>query len=86
MKGADTLSVGQTVTIAGEESMGMTAVMLAFGLPLLLLIAGLVTAISVTGSEKIGAAVALGILVPYYIVLMLLRKRIKKDFQFRIIQ
>ena len=44
------------------------------------------TAISVTGSEKIGAAVALGILVPYYIVLMLLRKRIKKDFQFRIIQ
>ena len=41
MKGADTLSVGQTVTIAGEES---------------------------------------------YIVLMLLRKRIKKDFQFRIIQ
>ena len=86
MKGADTLSVGQTVTIAGEESMGMTAVMLAFGLPLLLLMAGLVTAVSVTGSEKIGAAVALGILVPYYIVLMLLRKRIKKDFQFRIIQ
>ena len=86
MKGADTLSVGQTVTIAGEESMGMTAVMLAFGLPLLLLMAGLVTAVSVTGSEKIGAAVALGILVPYYIVLMLLRKRRKKDFQFRIIQ
>ena len=26
MKGADSLSVGQTVTIAGEESMGMTAV------------------------------------------------------------
>ena len=86
MKGADTLSVGQTVTIAGEESMGMTGVMLAFGLPLLLLIAGLVTAVSVTGSEKIGAAVALGILVPYYIVLMLLNKKKKKDFQFRIIQ
>ena len=85
MTGAESLSIGQTVTVAGEERMGLAAVMLAFGLPLLLLLAALIAAISVTGSERIGAMAALGVLVPYYIVLMLMRGRIKKDFQFRII-
>ena len=77
---------GQAVTVAGAESLGMKAVAFAFGLPLLLLIAALVTAIAVTGSEKVAAIAALGILVPYYLVLFLLRNRIRKDFQFRIIQ
>jgi sigma-E factor negative regulatory protein RseC len=83
--GACNLSVGQTVTLAGEESMGMTAVMLAFGIPLLLLMVALVAVFSFTGSEKLAALVALGILAPYYIVLMLMHGRIKKNFQFRII-
>ena len=83
--GAERLSVGQTVTVVGEERMGLAAVMLAFGLPLLLLLAALIAAVSVTGNERIGALAALGVLVPYYIVLMLMRGRIKKDFQFRII-
>lgn len=77
---------GQTVIVAGAESLGMKAVAFAFGLPLLLLLAALVTAMTVTGSEKTAAIAALGILVPYYLVLFLLRDRIKKDFQFRIIQ
>ena len=71
--GAESLSPGQTVTVAAGERMGMTAVMLAFGLPVLLLIIALVAAMALTGSEKIGAVA-------------LLRDRIKKDFQFRIIE
>ena len=82
---ASGLAAGQTVTVSGAESLGMKAVAFAFGLPLLLLLAALVTAIVVTGSEKTAAIAALGILVPYYLVLFLLRDRIKKDFQFRII-
>ena len=77
---------GQPVTVAGAEALGMKAVAFAFGLPLLLLIASLVTAIAVSGSEKVAAIASLGILVPYYFVLFLLRDRIKKDFQFRIIR
>lgn len=77
---------GQPVTVAGAESLGMKAVAFAFGLPLLLLLAALITAMYVTGSEKVAAIAALGILVPYYLVLFLLRDRIKKDFQFRIIR
>lgn len=86
MTDMDGLSVGQTVVVAGAESLGMKAVAFAFGLPLLLLLAALITAVSVTGSERVAVAAAIGILVPYYIVLFMLRNRIKKDFQFRIIQ
>jgi len=85
MAGAESLSVGQTVTVVAGERMGMTAVMLAFGLPLLLLIVALIAALRVSGSEKVAAIVSLAVLVPYYVVLFLCRNRIKKDFGFRII-
>ena len=83
--GAESLFPGQTVTVAAQERMGMTAVMLAFGLPVLLLILALVAATVLTGSEKIGAFSSLAVLVPYYLVLFLCRERIKKDLGFRII-
>ena len=83
---ADGLKTGQAVMVAGAESLGMKAVAFAFGLPLLLLVVALVAAMAVSGSEKVAAVAALGILVPYYIVLFLFRDRIKKDFQFRIIR
>ena len=82
---AGSFMVGQAVTVAGAESLGMRAVMWAFGLPLLLLLAVLITAVTVTGSERVAAVASVGVLVPYYIVLFLLRGRFKKDFQFRII-
>jgi sigma-E factor negative regulatory protein RseC len=52
---------------------------------LLLLIVALIVAMAVWDSEKLAAVAALGILVPYYAVLFLLRDRFGKDFQFRII-
>ena len=83
---AGSFDVGQTVTVVGAESLGLKAVTFAFGLPLVLLLAALVTTVAVAGSEKVAAMAALGILVPYYLVLFLFRDRIKKDFQFRIIE
>ena len=85
MSGAESLSVGQTVTVVAGERMGMTAVLLAFGLPLLLLLIALIAGVTVTGSEKVAAIASIAVLVPYYIVLFLCRDRIKKDFGFRII-
>lgn len=82
---AAVLHVGQEVTVAGAESLGLKAVAFAFGLPLLLLLAGLITAMALTGSEKLAALCALAVLAPYYIVLFLCRNRIKRDFRFRII-
>lgn len=85
MSGAESLSVGQTVTVVAGERMGMTAVLLAFGLPLLLLLIALIAVVALTGSEKVAAIVSIAVLVPYYVVLFLCRDRIKKDFGFRII-
>ncbi|MGX8690540.1 MAG: SoxR reducing system RseC family protein [Bacteroidaceae bacterium] len=83
---AGLLKTGQVVTVAGAESLGMKAVMWAFGLPLVLLLAAMIVVMALTGDERMAALAALGILVPYYIVLFLMRERLKKDFKFRIIQ
>ena len=83
--GAESLSVGQKVTVVAAERMGITAVLLAFGLPLFLLLAALIAVMRATGNEMMGAVASIGVLVPYYIVLFLVRGRIKKDFGFRII-
>lgn len=85
MTGAEKLSVGQTVTVVAGERMGITAVLLAFGLPLLFLMVALIVTVTLTGSEKMGAIVSLAVLIPYYVVLYLCRNWIKKDFGFRII-
>lgn len=83
---AGSFMTGQSVTVSCVESLGLKAVGFAFGLPLLLLLAALITGMSVTGSEKVAAIASISILVPYYLILFLLRDRLKKDFQFRIIQ
>ena len=82
---AGSLRTGQMVTVAGAESLGMKAVMWAFGLPLVLLLAAMIVVMALTGNERMAALAALGILVPYYIVLFLMRERLKKDFKFRLL-
>ena len=84
---ADTsnLYVGQEVVIYGATSMGMRAVGLAFGVPFLILVVVLFLVYKLTeGDEAVSASAALMALVPYYAVLYMLRKRIKRRFSFQI--
>lgn len=75
--------LGDTITFVGERSMGVRAVLLAYVIPLLLVVAGLVCA-HVAGLGDGGCAlVALATLVPYYAALWLLRGRIDKSFIFK---
>lgn len=76
--------VGQEVTVTGSESQGMKAVLLAFGLPLLILLAVLFAVIGIWNSEKIAVLAAVVVLACYYTVLFLKRDRIGKEFQFSI--
>lgn len=80
----DAYSLGQQVVVMGSEKQGMKAVLMAFGIPLVLLMAGLVTVLAVWSDEKLAALVCLAVLVPYYLVLFLCRDRIRKEFQFTI--
>ena len=75
-------SVGQQVTICGSTSMGMKAVLWAFGVPFLVLMITLFLSMYVTGDEMVSSLVALIMLIPYYIVLYLLRNKFKRTFVF----
>ena len=63
----------------------MKAVWFSFGLPLLLMLAVLVGVMVMTGDERIAAASALSVLFPYFIGLFLLRDRMRKGFDFKIL-
>ena len=62
---------------------GMNAVFLAFGIPFLVLIVVLFVA-SRFMSEEVAALLSIACLIPYYIILYLLRDKLRERFTFRI--
>ncbi|MCD7899321.1 MAG: SoxR reducing system RseC family protein [Bacteroides sp.] len=77
--------VGEKVTVVGQTSMGMIAVLLAFIIPFFILIISLFILMSVTGNnEPVSGGISLALLIPYYIVLWLNKNKIKKNFSFSI--
>lgn len=82
---ATSYQVGQPVMVVGATSMGMQAVWLAFGVPFLLLLGTLFLTMHFTnGDEALSALIALAILVPYYLLVFLFKKRLAKRFKFTI--
>ncbi len=75
--------VGQKVELIGAYSFGLSAVMYAFLLPLLCMILTLFISMNYV-SELQSGLMTLGILLPYYTVLFLFRKKLKKRFSFGI--
>ncbi|MFZ5431225.1 MAG: SoxR reducing system RseC family protein [Bacteroidota bacterium] len=75
---------GNMVTVIFRESSGLKALFLGYILPFLILLLTLIVAIEVTGNEFQGAFIALGMLVPYYIVLFLSKDKLKKAFTFEL--
>ncbi|WP_294081081.1 SoxR reducing system RseC family protein [Proteiniphilum sp. UBA5384] len=78
-------SEDERVIIEGKESLGHKAVFWAFVLPLIILIATLILALSLWNFNETEAAIsAMAALVPYYLFLYLLRKKMANSFQFSI--
>jgi len=75
---------GDRVTVIGELSMGVTAVLLAFILPFLILVISLFVFMAIWNNELWSALGSLGLLVPYYFVLWLCKERLAKRFLFSI--
>lgn len=79
--------VGQEVMLEGHLSDGRRAAMIAYGLPLVLLLLALVVGIQVTGSETVGALWSLLTVAAYYAVIFLFfRQRLQQTFSFSIKQ
>ncbi|NLI99712.1 MAG: SoxR reducing system RseC family protein [Bacteroidales bacterium] len=77
--------VNERVIIEGKESIGYKAVLWAFVIPLLILLGALVASLTLWDFTEIEAALAAIVaLVPYYLVLYLLRNKMAKSFRFNI--
>ena len=75
--------IGEEVVLCGSTSMGMQAVLIAFGIPVLLLLAALFVTMRVTdGDALLSAVVALLAVVPYYLVIHLMKNKLNKTFSF----
>lgn len=80
------LKVGDRVVIAGSEKQGMRAVSIAFGLPVLLILADVIVCLSMHLQDSVAALVCVASLVLYFSGLALFRKRLKGQFCFEIIE
>jgi positive regulator of sigma E activity len=76
------VSPGDTVTVLMKQSMGYAALLLGYILPLISVISILSILISLKIPELIAGLFSLAILIPYYIILFLFRKRINEKFTF----
>jgi len=80
----DKYNVGDSVTVSMKQSLGNRAVFLAYFLPFLLVLATLITVLSLSDNELFAGLISLAILVPYYIGLYYLKDSMGKVFRFEI--
>lgn len=78
------LKVGDAVNIYGENSGGLLAVLLAFVIPFTLILLTLIISGRYIQNESLSGLISLSVLVPYFIILSLFNKKLKKKFTFYI--
>ncbi len=74
--------IGEMVNLIMAQSMGFKALLLGYVYPFILLFSGLLLFSNAGIPELISGLLAIGLLPPYYLVLYLLRNKIKKSFNF----
>ena len=75
---------GEEVVVSASKDVANRALLLGFGLPFLLLVGVLVVMLRLTSEQGLAALGAIGALIPYYILLWLMRDRIRQQISFRI--
>ena len=77
-------SVGQTVTVEADASMGLKASLYGYVLPLIWMVGVLVGVRMASGSDGLVALASIASLIPYYLLLYLFRNKVKRQLCFRI--
>jgi len=80
----ETFQVGETVNVVLEQSLGMKALFLGYIAPFLVLITTLIVISVTTNNEMISGIGAVAVLIPYYFLLFLGRKKLQRTFVFQI--
>lgn len=73
---------GDRVTILMKQSMGYAALLLGYLLPLLSVVTVLIILVAMEVPELPAGLLSLAILIPYYIILYLFRRRVNEKFSF----
>lgn len=76
--------VGERVNVIMKKSLGTRAVLLGYFFPFMLVLLTLIVSLSLLPSQGLAGIIALGMLVPYYIILYAMRDRLKRTFTFSI--
>ncbi|MDL2255166.1 SoxR reducing system RseC family protein [Parabacteroides sp. OttesenSCG-928-G06] len=74
--------VDEEVSITGQTSLGLQAVLLAFAIPVVLVIVAVAIGLQVGWSETGSGLGGLLLLIPYYIILYFMRDKLKRHFVF----
>ena len=83
-RGWDNLKVGDEVDVVLRASMGHKAVWLAYVVPLVLMVAALLGTLAAGGAELVAGLVAIVVVGVYYLVIWLLRDKLKNAYIFNI--
>lgn len=81
---AEHYSVGEEVNVGAQRRLGVTAVVLCYVVPLVVLIVALIVANVLGCSDGVAALIGVGAMAIYYALLALLHKRISKKVVFTI--
>lgn len=79
-----TYAVGDRVGLTVSTALGMKAVWLGFGIPLALLVIGMIATASILNDETLAALAGLCVLIPYYIGLWIFKPKLCEQFRFAI--
>jgi sigma-E factor negative regulatory protein RseC len=80
--GSWNVNPGDNVTIIMKKSTGYAAVLLSYILPLLLLVSTLIILTGTGFSELASGLLSIAVLIPYYLIIWLIRDRITNKFTF----
>jgi sigma-E factor negative regulatory protein RseC len=82
VNGTYNVKAGDEVTVFMKQKSGYTAVLLAYLIPLVTIITSLIILISLKMSELTAGLLSIAMLIPYFSILFLFRKRINEKFVF----
>lgn len=79
----DGLNVGDSVFVVASQRMGYLAVLVSSVIPLFLLVIVLLVVIYLTGNDLLSALTSLCSLIPYYLIVYMLRDKLRVRLSFK---
>lgn len=78
------LKKGDSVVVVASRRTGFLAVLLSSVLPLLVLVVAMVVTIAIIENEAMAALISIATLIPYYLIIYMLRGKIRTKLSFHI--